>query len=570
MSSRSLRSQLLLTPDEVAATAPPTEPTPEPTRAPRRAPTMPRLAPGRWLEGTAIVAIVALAAAVRFYRLESLPYGIHGDEAIAGMEGARILREGWIGPYSPEALGQPAGPLYLTALAVRLFGPTVFAVRFAPALLGVLAVAAVYLVARRSFGAVAALIAALLLATMNWHIHYARIGFPLEAWPLSAILTAGALVEATRRGDWRWWACTGFLAGLGIYSYNADVLLLAITGLFVALWVVGDLFRRQARPIALRLVGPALCAVVLLITAWPMIGYATRPNSDYLMHARATSIFERPEWEELDGRAAQARFLLDRYTGYWGKLCCQQGIDGGDAAGTVPLVQKALLALAVAGALIGCLRRRPLAYLAVLTIVLLPLAPVTTTDGFARRTLASAPFLAILAALPLAWLVAWRPLGDGAKRWRPLLVAAQVAVVVAALLPLGYRGVADYFRILPRSNEIRWVFSDDLYDATRYMLALPDGSYVYFYGGRWPLRYESIAFLAPDLQGEDRSREYGQRTDIVSDRTGGTIAYVFFGDYANLLPQVQERYPGGTIVFGNIAGRRTFVAYQVELGAAGR
>jgi asparagine N-glycosylation enzyme membrane subunit Stt3 len=35
-------------------------------------------------------------------------------------------------------------------------------------------------------------------------------------------------MEALRRDDWRWWAAAGAVAGLGIYTYNADPLFLAI------------------------------------------------------------------------------------------------------------------------------------------------------------------------------------------------------------------------------------------------------------------------------------------------------------------------------------------------------
>jgi len=51
----------------------------------------------------------ALAAVVRVTELTDIPPGLHGDEGLAGMDAARILREGWVGVYLPSALGTPSG-----------------------------------------------------------------------------------------------------------------------------------------------------------------------------------------------------------------------------------------------------------------------------------------------------------------------------------------------------------------------------------------------------------------------------------------------------------------------------
>jgi len=53
----------------------------------------------RW-ELIAVILLTAIAAFLRTFRLEEIPAGFHGDEAWGGIEGLRILREGWIGPYA--------------------------------------------------------------------------------------------------------------------------------------------------------------------------------------------------------------------------------------------------------------------------------------------------------------------------------------------------------------------------------------------------------------------------------------------------------------------------------------
>src|SRR5262245_60614852 len=98
-----LASQLLLTPDEVAATSRtgPKRPRHKPgSLEPIRVdPPKPRVFPRRALEVLAVLLVMGVALALRTYHLTSLPFGLHGDEATTGLEGERILGEGQIGPY---------------------------------------------------------------------------------------------------------------------------------------------------------------------------------------------------------------------------------------------------------------------------------------------------------------------------------------------------------------------------------------------------------------------------------------------------------------------------------------
>lgn len=570
--SMNLASQLLLTPDEVAATS---------QTGPRRLrhkaalrepirvePPAPRIVPRRALEFLAVVAIVGVALALRTYHLTSLPFGLHGDEATTGLEGERILREGQIGPYSTDAMGQPAGPLYFTALAVRLFGNTIFAVRIVPALAGVLTVLALYVVARRSFGVAVALIAAALLATMTWHVHFARIGFPLETWPLCVILVAGAVVEAIRRKGLVWWGIAGALAGLGVYSYNAHPFFLAILGLFVGLTSLQGLVRDGRRGLRPHVLGPMLLVVALVIAAGPLIDYARNPENAYFGHSQAVSIFRQPEWAERATTLDKARFLGERYRDFWARACCSPEVDGVDGSGVLPIAPSALLLIAVAGGIMGLRRREPLVVLGSLVILLIPLASVLTLQGLARRTFAMAPFLALFAAIPLGWLAErgiarWRR-ARGMRRIAPVaLIAASLAVVVV----LGPWTMANYYRAFPQSQEKDWVFSVELVDAINYLNTLPGDTYVYFFSERWPFHHETRMYLAPQYQGEDRSREYGERADLIANQPSGRVVYIFFGNYTEQLAEVRALYPQGAVVVGSHTERPPFVAYYVEPGA---
>ena len=76
------------------------------------------------------------------------------------------------------------------------------------------------------------------LAVMGWHVHFARVGFPLEAWPLVVVLGIAALAEAARANSGRWWGIAGAAAAAGIYVYNGQVSLLGVFAGAICVWLV--------------------------------------------------------------------------------------------------------------------------------------------------------------------------------------------------------------------------------------------------------------------------------------------------------------------------------------------
>lgn len=173
--------------------------------------------------------IVAMAAALRIWHLETVPLGLHNDEAWTGINARDVLREGWIGPYLyPSGLGQPAGPVYVTALLFTVLPATTFTLRLAMASIGVAAVALAYGAARAMFDRTVAVGAAALLAIMPWHLHLSRTGFMVGAWPCIEMAILWALFSAGAHPSiWRF-AGVGLLIGLGVYTYNAYALCLPV------------------------------------------------------------------------------------------------------------------------------------------------------------------------------------------------------------------------------------------------------------------------------------------------------------------------------------------------------
>lgn len=504
------------------------------------------------LEGGAVAVVVLVALVLRTYDLTTLPVGLHGDEGVAGLEAQRILDEGSIGPYSPAAAGQPTGPLYLFAAAQKVLGHSILAVRVVPALMGTATVLLLYGVVRSTLDRRVALASAAVLAVMGWHIHYARIGFPLEAWPFVVLLAAWALVRAVGSGDWRWWVATAVAGGAGIYVYNAQAVFLGA----MALFVVGFLIANRYRPLTDDLLHVTLCGSVLLLVALPMIRYAADANHDYSYHFQRDSITHTAEWQAAPRPSDKVEILVRRYFVTWKRLTYEPRIDYVDATGVVKVVPLVLALTAAAGVGLALVRRRTaIVWLGALVLVVMPLGTAITVDALPRRTFAMAPFVAMFAGIALV---------EGARiaaRYgrRARVGAAGAAGVLLALI--AEQGVVPYFTTFRDDATARWVFVGDFTAASQFMADLPPESYVYLVSDRHSITYETRQYLAPDVLGEDRSLEHTGRLNLEADLLRGDPAFVLIGRYRALLPELEGRYPGGEVTYGGDAADPAFIAY---------
>ena len=171
-----------------------------------------------------LLVVVALAAGLRLYRLGEWPPGPYRDEAYNGLDALGVLR-GEHALFFPANNGREPLYIYLVALAVALFGPTVFALRLPAAVAGALATLPTYLLGREWFGRAAGIFAAVLWAITFWPAHLGRIG--LRAGLLAPLLAFAfwlgtrAYRETEIRRATALWLAAGAVYGLSFYSYLA-------------------------------------------------------------------------------------------------------------------------------------------------------------------------------------------------------------------------------------------------------------------------------------------------------------------------------------------------------------
>src|SRR4051812_10924380 len=196
-----------------------------------------------------VFCILAVAAALRFAALNSIPNGVWLDEALKGVEGIESVRTGHFQIFYPANNGREGLWIAVIGFSESIFGVNQFGLRFASALVGTLTVLFIFLLTCEFFSERVALLAAWFTATGFWHVLFSRLAFRGILVPL--LLTASifflaraekALDEPTSPGRSAWLLAVvgGILFGLGFHSYIA----FRVTPLLVAILFFFEVMHR--------------------------------------------------------------------------------------------------------------------------------------------------------------------------------------------------------------------------------------------------------------------------------------------------------------------------------------
>lgn len=168
-------------------------------------------------------AILALALVVRLLGILSRP--IWYDEAFAILFSQKGFRAMLYGTLAPTGAGSadihPLGYYTLLWLWIKVFGDSLFAVRFLSILAGLVSVYLIYLIALEALSdQKSAQLAMLLVALAPFPIHYAqeiRMYSFLSMWLL---LATYSYQQGSKTGNWRWWGSFSVSAAFAQYTHN--------------------------------------------------------------------------------------------------------------------------------------------------------------------------------------------------------------------------------------------------------------------------------------------------------------------------------------------------------------
>lgn len=207
------------------------------------------------------------AATLRLSDLPQVPAGVHYDEAANGILAAEIGLKGERPLFITSYTGKEVLFFYLAGGLMYLLGDSVFTLRLAAALVGIVTVAAVYWLGLELFrDRRVALVAAALLAISFWHLLFSHLGFRAITQPLLQTLTAATLLRGIRLEQRKWLLLSGIFLGLTAYTYLA-------ARLFPVLLLVASLPLLLGRDWRKRSLQLLLVGGVALIVLAPLLGF---------------------------------------------------------------------------------------------------------------------------------------------------------------------------------------------------------------------------------------------------------------------------------------------------------
>ena len=245
----------------------------------------------------ALVGILVVAAFLRLYQLDAIPREM-GTDMPHNYQNALQIMSGQFMIFCPSYPGRESLFFYLLAGYSKVFGLSYFSIKFTSAMVGLATVAALYGVATYLFDREVGLAAAALLAVSKWHVILSRTGYRASLMPLAVLVVLFLLLRALRRGRASDWVLAGMALGLGLYTYNAFMIVPGAVAAALAIEVARE-GRGALRRRGWGLVGLAVGAMLVFL---PLGRYALEQPQSYLFRVatRVTSV-ERPLPADLAG-----------------------------------------------------------------------------------------------------------------------------------------------------------------------------------------------------------------------------------------------------------------------------
>ncbi len=435
-----------------------------------------------------LVAILLLAGLARTLWIDSLPRTYFGDEPRVAM----YLHNTYSGGRIPNFFSMgwntwPVVGLSLQGLFVPFCGLHMSTLRLSSALIGTLAVLATYLLARELFTARVALLGALLFAACRTAIDFSRLGVTHAQVLFIQTLAFYFCWRAVNTGRAIHYLWAGIALGLCLYTYNAGQLAPPL----LLGWVVLSALR-SPRFLGTHWRGVVITLAGFLLALTPYLFFFTDvftfgPNWDQwtiMARNRQTGSQIAAAWQA-GGLSPAAHILWHQVSKTWLGFGVLPGAGyplGYRGGGILDEVTAALFVLGLAVCVPRLLRGRH-AFLPYWVLVTMIAGGILTINPPAVvRMVGFLPALAILAALPLDWLIR---MSSGA------VVRRGIGLVLAASLICG--AVWDNWRTY--FVDFAGETADYLSELARFVASLPEEYHAVLLGTDHFLVFHGELFL---------------------------------------------------------------------------
>jgi hypothetical protein len=499
---------------------------------------------GWWL---LLAVAIGVGIAFRLHLIGSLPYGIWFDEAQNGIVARRILEDPSYRPiFVADKTQLPALFFYVFALALKLFGDGILALRLVATAAGILTLLVSYLLARELFDQRIAVLATFFLAVMRWHVNFSRFAMHGIFAPLFTAATLYFLVRGLKGKGATNFVVAGVLMGVGLQGYYSFLLVPVI----VACLLLHHAMFARVLPWRKLAAGVVAFGITAAAVYAPLGVWALQHPEEFSQRTQAVTITKGHPPGEV---ARLAWSNTGKHLLMFSSAGDRNGRHNLPGAPMLDSITGCLFALGVGLALWRW--REPGHFLLLVWMAIILQAGIWSVDfeaPQAHRTFGLTPAVAVLAALPLGLL--WRlarsserePHPAAAQRWPTQLAVwalAGTAAVVTAIVVVesSHRNFETYFdRQLTRADV--WPeYSTDVTLVAREMTRLGAGP---DYLLATTLIGQPTIELLTTEEVRRRARPFHWVRDLPA-RVDGTAVYFLEGTKRGFFEWLQRLYPGG-------------------------
>jgi len=467
------------------------------------------------------LAVLLLAAFMRLYRLASVPFGWHPDEATKALLARDVLAGEYFPAFFSAFTGREALFVYLEALLFALVGEGILAGRLLSAFVGILTIALTYSTGREWFNRRTGLLAAAFMAISLWHLIASRNGYraviqPLIQLPVLLLLFRGLRTDLNARASTPYFVAAGIFLGLTQYTYTAVRL---FPFLIVVIVLLAWLFDRQRVNNNLR--NLALMALVAFLVFLPLGYYFWQNPQDFFGRAAQISVFS-PEWASGNAGARLWQSIKEtaRMWTVWGDINYRFNISGQPVFG---LLTGLLFFIGIPLAVWLAIRRRGLqrvAYLSLLFwlgVMLLPMVLSAESLPYYQRAIGVLPAVYFFPAIALDAALSWLNRRD-IKR-APWVSTAVLLLFFGWLAATGFQDYFTNWHDVPRNDDDRRVAMVYVAD---YLKENDTGAELYL--STQYMQHPTLALLAPERY--DGIHWFDARQSLPLPSPGKEAAYI--------------------------------------------
>lgn len=488
----------------------------------------------RW-ELAALLSLMFVALIVRVMQLDVVPHNFGGDEGEMGMAARAVLRGDLRDPFTTGWLSHPTLWFFLQALALWIFGDTVFGLRLLTALLGVATIPALYALARLLYGRVIALGAAALLAVYHFHIHFSRLGVNNIVDPLLALVAFTTFRRGYQTRSKLDFALTGVTLGVAQHFYMGA----RLTPLVLLAVLLHQLLLDRRRLLSLRW-HLALLGVGFVLGFGPLLRFFLLHPNDFNARLSIVGVFQSGWFaEQLASGISLWQILAEQLRGAFGAFTFAPDRSAFYDP-RMPLLDQGSSVLFILGVAIAISQWRRIESALLLAWLLGTVffgGVLLIGPPLSPRYITAAPALCLLIALALDRLRAALPL---ARRYA-------YAINAIVILSLAAWNLNFYFREYTPRATYGWLNTEIATEVGYYLHSQPNNIYIYFFGPpRMFIGNGAIRFLAPESSTSDVLKPIKTVDDLPTPPAGYRPLFIFLPERANELDIIKARYPGGT------------------------